>query len=215
MRPVTPPLSRANSAEGHITCKASTGAGVDVSARPSGAGRCVPPAGGIARRLRQRPPLGAVTIASDARLLRVMPARSRVYVPENECARFDVERELARVFGDGVRPLHFEEPCLRRSWPAGCASTARGCWLRARSARGSAWCVGCRRTPGRGRGSGAPSIWRSGSRISRCLVAASRLDTAPVSDRDPPVLRVPDRSSLSVGGDLQRAAGLPAGADRG
>ena len=38
-----------------------------------------------------------------------MPPRSWSYAPEEEFVRFDVERELARVFGDGVRPLHFEE----------------------------------------------------------------------------------------------------------
>jgi len=48
-------------------------------------------------------------IASDARWLRLMPARSWGYVPEEALVGFDVERELARVFGDGVQPLHFED----------------------------------------------------------------------------------------------------------
>ena len=40
--------------------------------------------------------------------MRLMPARSWSYSTD-EIVQFDVERELARVFGDGVRPLRFEE----------------------------------------------------------------------------------------------------------
>ena len=51
----------------------------------------------------------ALLLASDARYLRLMPARSSPHRPQDELVGFDVERELARVFGDGVRPLRFEE----------------------------------------------------------------------------------------------------------
>ena len=48
-----------------------------------------------------------------------MAARS--WSPQSEViGRFDVDRELARVFGDGVRPLRFEETLLRE--PEGVSS---------------------------------------------------------------------------------------------
>ena len=38
-----------------------------------------------------------------------MPARGSAIVPTRVEHTFDVDAELGRVFGDGVRPLHFEQ----------------------------------------------------------------------------------------------------------
>jgi hypothetical protein len=52
--------------------------------------------------------LGVCAIAFAARWFRLMPPRSWSPAPM-DAGGFDVDGELARLFGDGVRPLHLEQ----------------------------------------------------------------------------------------------------------
>ena len=57
------------------------------------------------------------------------------YTRDDEVVRSDVERELARVFGEGVRALHFEEALVE---------AILACWVRQQRARMLAPTIGLR-----------------------------------------------------------------------
>ena len=67
-----------------------------------------------------------------------MPARSWAYGTPDEFVSFDVEAELARVFGDGVRPLRFEEAVFDAMLAGWVRQQRARIWRRVRSSAGAA-----------------------------------------------------------------------------